>query len=298
MSSVSWYSISISPTGGSSIFSGYFSVDNSTNIIQNFYNANNIGTNILASGPGDHYGADYKYIGGNFTGSGTAITSIPALNSTYSAVEWSLWAAPQNGGNNDLLSYKKNNQWIDLASLNLSFTFTFTLSQDPTTIPIANTCFPAGTPINTDQGVISIENIKPEINTIRNQNIIAITKNITRDKYLICIEKNALGNNIPSEKTIISKNHKLLYKGQMIKANKLLDISSNVYKIKYNEEILYNVLLKDHSKILVNNMICETLNPKHGIAVLHKILKNIKIEDHHKIISFFNNHSIKHNIFK
>ena len=42
---VSWYSITITDIG--TIFSGYFSVDNATNVIQSFYNSTDLTTNIL-----------------------------------------------------------------------------------------------------------------------------------------------------------------------------------------------------------------------------------------------------------
>jgi len=88
----------------------------------------------------------------------------------------------------------------------------------PHGLPISNVCFPAKTPITTDQGIIPIEQINPLKHTIRNKQIVAITQTITEDKYLVCFEKNALGNNIPCEKTIISKNHLIMNKGKMIMA--------------------------------------------------------------------------------
>jgi hypothetical protein len=53
-------------------------------------------------------------------------------------------------------------------------------------------CFPAGTPVLTNLGYIPIETIDPAIHTIRNKAIIAITKTVSDEKYLIRIAKNAL----------------------------------------------------------------------------------------------------------
>ncbi|MFY7884855.1 MAG: leucine-rich repeat protein, partial [Dolichospermum sp.] len=72
-------------------------------------------------------------------------------------------------------------------------------------------CFPAGTPVKTDQGIIAIEKINPAKNTIRGNKIVAITKTVTIEDKIVCIEKDALGSNIPSQKTFISRNHKILY---------------------------------------------------------------------------------------
>jgi hypothetical protein len=151
-------------------------------------------------------------------------------------------------------------------------------------IPISNICFPAGTPINTDQGLIPIEQINSDVCTIRGNKIETITKTITQDKYLVCIEKDSLAKNIPSEKTIISKNHSLLYNRKMVKAKELLELNNEgIYKVKYNGSLLYNVLLENkHDKMIVNNLICETLDPKNGIARMYLDLKNSNYTDKEK----------------
>jgi alpha-tubulin suppressor-like RCC1 family protein len=169
------------------------------------------------------------------------------------------------------------------------------------TEPISNICFPAGTPINTDQGIIPIEQINPNICTIRGNKIETITKTVTLDKYLVCIEKDAFSKNIPSQKTIISKNHSLLYNGKMVKAKELLDLNNEgIYKVKYNGSLLYNVLLKDkHDKMIVNDLICETLDPKNGIAKFYYYLKNsnYNFEEQEKRIQIYNNIALKNKTF-
>ena len=153
----------------------------------------------------------------------------------------------------------------------------------------SNVCFPAGTPINCDQGIIAIEKINPEIHTIRNKKIIGITQTIhCHDKYLVCFEKDSLGKNIPSQKTVMSRSHKVLYKGKMVRAYDLLDLD-NVYKVKYNGEVLYNVLLEKYDKMVVNNLICETLDPEHDIAQLYKVCKTLSKEEQIKLAQWYNN---------
>ncbi len=149
--------------------------------------------------------------------------------------------------------------------------------------PISNICFPAGTPITCDQGIISIEKINPSENTIRGNKIETITKTVTQDKYLVCIEKNALAKNIPSQQTFISKNHTLLYNGNMVASKELLKLNNEgIYKVKYAGEILYNVLLESHDKMIVNNLICETLDPNNGIAKMHFFMKKNNFTDKQK----------------
>uniref|UniRef100_A0A6C0IMP7 Hedgehog/Intein (Hint) domain-containing protein n=1 Tax=viral metagenome TaxID=1070528 RepID=A0A6C0IMP7_9ZZZZ len=137
------------------------------------------------------------------------------------------------------------------------------------TPPASNICFPAGTPIQTDQGIFPIEQLDKTIHTIQQQPILHITKTVTLDKYLICFEKNSLSRNIPSRRTIMSKYHKIDVKGQMVPAERLLNYSREVKKVQYNGEVLYNVLLADYSLMNVNGLMCETLHPDNVIAKLY-----------------------------
>jgi uncharacterized repeat protein (TIGR03803 family) len=139
----------------------------------------------------------------------------------------------------------------------------------PITPTVSNICFPEKTPIVTDQGIIPIEKINPELHTIRDQKIKAITQTITQDAYLVCFEANSLGKNYPKKTTTISKEHKILYKGKMIKADKFIGRFDNVKPVKYNGEILYNVLMEEYNFVNVNNMICETLHPNNIVAKLY-----------------------------
>ena len=161
---------------------------------------------------------------------------------------------------------------------------------------VSNICFPAGTPIVTNQGFIPIEKINSDIHTIRNKKIIGITKTYSNDKFLVCFEKDALGDNIPSKKTIMSKNHEILYKGKMIKAKEFVEIFENVYKIKYKGEMLYNVLMEKHDKMIVNNLICETLHPENIVAILYTTLKNLLDEKEKNIVNMENNFSVKNKV--
>lgn len=139
----------------------------------------------------------------------------------------------------------------------------------PPPIPIVPICFPAGTPVLTDQGNIDIEKIVPEIHTINNKKIIAITQSLMNDKNIISIEKHSLGLNIPNKKTYISNNHCIVYKNKLVPANYLVNRIAGVYFVKYNNEILYNVLMEKHYIMRVNNIRVETLNPKNIVAKLY-----------------------------
>jgi len=136
---------------------------------------------------------------------------------------------------------------------------------------LSPTCFPAGTPVQTDQGVTAIEQLVPGEHTLRGKNIVAITQTRPLQKHIVCFEKDSIGKNVPSQQTLCSKEHKVLYRGEMIKARDLADMCKNVKKVAYNGETLYNVLLEKHGKMLVNNMICETLHPENIAAKFAKM---------------------------
>ncbi|MCJ7802131.1 MAG: leucine-rich repeat protein, partial [Candidatus Marinimicrobia bacterium] len=161
-----------------------------------------------------------------------------------------------------------------------------------------NVCFPAKTPITTNQGNIPIEKLDPAVHTIRNKKILAITKTVSQEKHIICFEKDSLGENVPSQKTSISSNHEILYKGVMTKAKDFVNQNfKNVYKVKYGGEVLYNVLMEKHDKMMVNNMICETLHPESSAAKFYMILKDLKPKEQQLFIQRANEHILKNNIY-
>jgi len=138
-------------------------------------------------------------------------------------------------------------------------------------VAIAPICFPAGTPVTTDQGNIAIEKLNSHIHTIRGKPIVAITQTRPLQKHIVSIEKDALANNVPSQTTEISLNHKVFYKGQMVKARDLVGVCEHAHFISYNGETLYNVLLEEHDKMMINNLICETLSPKNIMAMISRM---------------------------
>jgi hypothetical protein len=132
--------------------------------------------------------------------------------------------------------------------------------------PLGNVCFPAGTKIYTDQGIINIENIIPNFNTIRNNMVIGITQTYLTDNFVILIKKDSLYPNVPNRDTLISKNHKIFYKGNMYTAYDLSKFITGISKVKYNNYPMYNVILDKYEYMNVNNLIAETLEPNNPIA--------------------------------
>jgi len=170
-----------------------------------------------------------------------------------------------------------------------------TLTVPDAEYPFMPICFLAGTPIQTNQGLIAIDKIDPNVHTIRGKTIQAITQTKTPDDSLMCFEANSLGKNFPSQQTIISMNHKIFYQGKMTKAKCFVG-NHGIYKIPYKKQVLYNVLLDTHDKMVVNNMICETLDPRNTIAQIYMKLKTVPKEKHASIISQFNEFCLEQNI--
>ena len=155
-------------------------------------------------------------------------------------------------------------------------TTTTTTTIAPTTTTTTTTepiCLPAGTPILTDQGLVPIDKIDTTIHTINNRRIVAITKTITPEKHLVCFEKYTLGLNIPSQRTLMTPGHEVLYRGKLVQAKEFVGRIKNVYTVPYNGDVLYNVLQEKHGLMKVNNMVLETLNPINKVA--KKILSEL-----------------------
>jgi uncharacterized delta-60 repeat protein len=128
-------------------------------------------------------------------------------------------------------------------------------------------CVPKGTPILTDQGLLPIEQIDTNKHTISNRPIVAITQTITPEKSLVCFEKNSLGINCPTKRTLMTPGHCVAYKGKLVQSKEFVGRIEGVYTVPYNgKDILYNVLMNGHSLMNVNGMILETLHPENKVA--------------------------------
>lgn len=90
----------------------------------------------------------------------------------------------------------------------------------------------------------------------------------------------------------MSLNHKVFYKGNMIKAKQFVNKIDGVSKIPYNKEILYNILLHKYDKVLINNLICETLDPETDVAKLYLLCKNKSSKETQHIIKLYNSKNI------
>ena len=145
----------------------------------------------------------------------------------------------------------------DSDGINMTATRTVYVTPPPT-------CFPAGTPVETDQGVVNIEKLS-KINTIRGSPVLSVPRSYGHHS-VISIPQSSLYKNVPSQDTYCSLEHNVFYNGSMIKARNLVNKCDKVRKISHDGAPLYNVLLSVHDCMVVNNLIVETLHPHHSVA--------------------------------
>ena len=130
--------------------------------------------------------------------------------------------------------------------------------------PTGDICFPAGTPVQTDQGEIAIEKLTCE-NTIDGVNVVAVVPVYNECDYLVKINKHALGPNYPKKTTLVSRNHRVYLnkkREETIPALALYNGKTVTVVQREEHETIYNVLLPTYSKMTINGLVVETLHPK------------------------------------
>ena len=139
-------------------------------------------------------------------------------------------------------------------------------------------CFPANTPIKTDQGTVMIQDIDVHAHTINGRDIQYITKTKTTTDHLICFEKNAVRRGYPRRRTIMSREHCVVNNGKLYPAYAFVGKHRDVYKVPYTNETLYNILMEHHEIINVNGLKCETLHPENAVAQFYKQKYNLAVK--------------------
>ena len=156
-------------------------------------------------------------------------------------------------------------------------------------IAYADVCFLENTLIHTDQGQVRIKDLSPKQHTIKNKKINYITQTkLSRDSSLIQVRKNALGENIPSKTTYMTKEHRIFQDGKLIPSKYFTLWNNRVREVPYKNQILYNIVMDKHEVISANNMLTETLEPDHKIAKLYKELSSKTDEEKRQLVKSFN----------
>jgi hypothetical protein len=79
--------------------------------------------------------------------------------------------------------------------------------------------------------------------------------------------------------------------GKLVRAEYLIQYIPTIYRIPYNKEKLYNVLLKDYSTMSINNLIVETMNPHNVLAKIYA--GNYTATEKNKMIKIINKLTIQ-----
>jgi hypothetical protein len=151
---------------------------------------------------------------------------------------------------------------------------------------ISNICFTGDAKVLTSEGYMEIREVKRGMK-VQGEEIEEVTRTISNEKEVVLMKKGSIMKNMPNEDMVITKEHKVLYKGEMVEAKKLVNGRTIVYD-KYKGDTLYNILLSGEGKMVVNGMIVETLSPSNNIAKLYKMLKVYKEEEKSEIIKIYN----------
>ena len=93
--------------------------------------------------------------------------------------------------------------------------------------------------------------------------------------------KNACSIGVPNKDTLISGNHKVVWRGELVDACNI-----GAEKVPYRDQILYNILLEEYGIMVVNGMEVETLHPQNNIAKLYRLMEQSKYKG--RMVELFN----------
>ena len=134
--------------------------------------------------------------------------------------------------------------------------------------PFIDICFVKDSLVQTDQGQVAIQNLRPGKHTLFKQYILAITETIHTDAQLVKVSAYAFGS-YPTKDTYVSKNHRINGADSFKEAQEYVN-GTTVTLVPYDRQPLYNVLCERPAFMKVHGMMAETLDPQSDIALYHK----------------------------
>jgi hypothetical protein len=135
-------------------------------------------------------------------------------------------------------------------------------------VVVSETCFPANTMVQTDQGLTPIQKLIPHHHTIQGSSVLAITDTYSSDKELVYLRLDSILNHYPIQDTLMSRKHKIYIKGKLKAAYRLAENYKGITLVPYQGQKLYNVVLEDYGIMNIHGLLCETLHPLNPMAKL------------------------------
>jgi hypothetical protein len=84
----------------------------------------------------------------------------------------------------------------------------------------------------------------------------------------------------------------------MVKSGALSLFSDKVRHVKYTGEVLYNVIMEEHDMMMVNNLLCETLDPCNALARLKLKMNDLSVFEQSELIRCHNKFVRSRGMFK
>jgi hypothetical protein len=117
--------------------------------------------------------------------------------------------------------------------------------------------FPKHTLVQTDQGLVPIQDIDGEKHTIYGEAVVGVTSAVS-DERVVCFTKDAFKPGYPSAPTFMSPHHTLFFLGRMVPAETFVGKFQGVGVLEGYDQPLYDVVMPQHRLMSVNQLICET----------------------------------------
>jgi hypothetical protein len=122
--------------------------------------------------------------------------------------------------------------------------------------------FPEGAVIMTDQGGVRVEQLHPQVHTIRSQKIVQMQRHASTEKHVVKIARDAFFRNYPCADTYLALHHPLLHKKEWREAKDHVN-SDTIKIVEYPAPYMYSLLLEKMDSVQIHNLVVKSTPPPH-----------------------------------
>jgi hypothetical protein len=105
---------------------------------------------------------------------------------------------------------------------------------------------------------------------------------------MVCIRRGSFRPNVPNIDTELTHSHKVMYKGELVSASKLVGVVPGINVIPSDGNPVYNLVLENGGLMVVHNMICETLSRSNIINDVNLYLSTLCEQEQYRFIFEYN----------